>query len=115
MLSTALLLTLAGLPAAAEPPEYTRYELFELALCAGRVVTGEIRSVGSSTFELRVEERIVGEDVARRLEVACFENWTCAHRWAAYQPGQRVLLFLAPAQDGSHVARILGAGGEGEM
>jgi len=88
---SALLLTLPGSAASAVLPEYDRYEPFELALCAERVVTGEIQSVGASTFLLQVEERIVGEDIPDVLEVRRFENWTCASRWTAYQfvPGPR--------------------------
>lgn len=98
-----------------EPARYTRYELFELALCAERVLTGEIRSVDSSTFVLSVEQRVVGTLSPETLSVARFEDWACASRWTEYRVGQRVLLFLGASVPDSNVQLILGAGGEGEM
>jgi len=108
--------------------EYRRYELFEMVCGADLVVAGTIRSVDSAPwwpksrgpkqtrgFELEVSETISGAPVTGSLNVYCFENWTCASRWAPYRTGQRVLLFLSRPEEGEKKWRILGGGGEGEM
>lgn len=108
--------------------DYRRYELFEMVCRADLVVAGTIRSVDSAPwwpksrgskqtrgFELEVSETISGAPVTGSLNVYCFENWTCASRWAAYRTGQRVLLFLSRPEAGEKKWRILGGGGEGEM
>lgn len=94
---------------------YDRYQLFELVLCADVVVAGHIERVGASTFELRVAEAIVGDELPGRLRVQRFEDWTCASRWTEYRPGQRVLLFLEELGSAAANHQILGGGGEGEM
>src|SRR5688572_32935099 len=89
------LITLLVSTAGAPLPSYTRYKLFELAACAEVVVSGSIASVGSKTFELSVDDVIVGESVPATIHVERFVNWTCAGRWDTYRRGQQVLLFLA--------------------
>src|SRR5687767_876049 len=89
-------IVLASLASSAAPEpavEYTRYKLFQLAVLADVVVSGEIIDVGEKTFEVAVEERIAGEATAARLHVQRFRNWTCAHRWAEYERGQRLVFF----------------------
>jgi len=110
---TTALLGLLGLLMLHPAPEYDRYQLFELVLVADVVVAGEIESVGSATFQLRIENSIVGEGLPASASVQRFEDWTCASRWQEYAAGQRVLLFLEKGAAGPY--RILGAGGEGEM
>jgi hypothetical protein len=111
--------------------EYSRYELYQLVCRADLVVTGTIRSVdrekphwwqrlfGNSEetreFQLDVEETVAGTPVTGSLPVHCFKNWTCACRWAPYEKGQRVLLFLSRSETGDNGWFILGGGGEGEM
>ena len=98
--------------------KYMRYELFQLVCRADLVVAGTIRSVdhehwwqrlfgGSEKtrgFELEVEETIAGSPVTGSLTVHCFEDWTCASRWAPYEKGQRVLLCSAPDFVDTHVS-----------
>ncbi len=108
----ALLLS-ASVSAASSLLSYERYRVFELALHADIVVTGEIGAVQQETFDLRVEQRIVGGAEEPSIRVKQFDNWTCASRWTEYAAGQRVLLFLSNPKDG--VCSILGGGGEGEM
>ena len=53
-------------------PEYDRYKLFELVLCADVVVAGKIEEVGSTTFQLRVTRVIVGDHLTETLCVDRF-------------------------------------------
>ncbi|HTF90923.1 MAG TPA: integrin alpha [Planctomycetota bacterium] len=108
-----LLLASAALPASLL--SYTRYRLFELALSADVVVSGEIIDVDVDTFDLRVDQAIVQALPAPTVQVKRFKNWTCASRWTDYAAGQRVLLFLEKPQEAGKSYSILGAGDEGEM
>jgi hypothetical protein len=98
-----------------EPASYRRYRMFELAILADVVVSGEIIEVGPKTFDFAVEEWIVGGKASGKLCVQRFKNWTCHYRWTEYAPGQRLLLFLRRDAQTPRVLGILGAGDEGEM
>jgi len=100
----ALLLILGALHGA---PEYRRLRLHEVAVLADRVVVGRIEHLQDATYDLAVEQTLVGAPQAS-LRIVQFGNWTCAARYAPYAVGQRVLLFLRGD-------RALGAGDEGEM
>ncbi|HEX6881801.1 MAG TPA: VCBS repeat-containing protein [Planctomycetota bacterium] len=103
-MSIALLLTLGVLHGA---PEYRRLRLHEVAVLADRVVVGRIEHLQDTTYDLLVEQTLVGTPQAS-LRIVQFGDWTCAGRYAPYAVGQRVLLFLKEE-------RALGAGDEGEM
>jgi len=87
-------------------PEYVRFELHELVAGAQRIVCGSITAVQDRTFDLTVERDLAGQG-APTLHLQRFFDWTCAARWAHYEVGQRVVLFL----DGG---RAMGAGDEGD-
>lgn len=77
------------------------------------VVSGEITKLTAKTFVLAVDEVAIG-DVGSHVTIQRFENWTCAHRWAPYKVGQKVLVFASKHPD-TRSWRIRSAGGEGEM
>jgi hypothetical protein len=130
LLFVALLAPFAELPEAVARPslaEYRRLQLFELVCCADLVVAGKIVDVsapeaeGSEAaklppkFVFEVEQTIAGKVPGKTIEVRCFRDWTCAARWARYEKGQRVVLFLSLPRQGSTLHSILGAGDDGEM
>ena len=113
-----LLWALTSTTPAAAWVAYDRYKLFELAPCADFVVAGEITAVHADTFDLRVDQHIVGVLAKPVITVRRFVDWTCAGRWTDYCEGQRIVAFLhAPGKErGTRgVFAILGGGGEGEM
>lgn len=94
--------------------------LGELIGTADGVVVGTIASVSDCSFTLVVEQTLVGEIEETTIGVEKFRSPTTTPRWAEYEDGQRVLLFLArtelpPGQQGSPGWRILGRIGEGEI
>jgi len=95
--------------------EYQRLRLGELCLFADGIAAGTVRSVDAASFVLEPDWMVTDGDVPATLRVKCFEDWTCAHRWTEYEPGQRVLLFLAHDAGSDPSWSILGGGGEGEM
>ena len=118
--SLLVLATLAALeagpwPSTSCPVDDIRYELFELVARADLLVSGEIAELRKKTFDLAVEQTVLGGAVPDKLSVCRFEDWTCAGRWTSYAIGQRVLLFLAHGDSENDPYTILGAGGEGEM
>jgi len=99
-------LVLASVLLAPAAPDYVRLELHELVAGAQRIVCGSITAVQDKTFDLAVERDLAGQG-APTLHLERFFDWTCAARWAHYEVGQRVVLFL----DGG---RAMGAGDEGD-
>lgn len=88
------------------------------SLCGGAdlIIIGSITEVRAETFRVDVVQTITGSLDSAPLEVCKFVDWTCARRWAPYEIGQRVLLFLTRgAPDKPNAWQIMGAGGEGEM
>lgn len=106
----AVVLFVAAVPA---PPRYQRLKLSELVLTADTIAAGKITSVDGETFELAVDEVVVGDAVPRSLRVMRFRDWTCHARWTGYARGQHLLLFVRSDRDGK--LRSIGAGNEGEM
>jgi hypothetical protein len=100
---------LVATPASAKysaPPIHDVFGISEL------VVVGEISGLQRDSFDLEVEEVVVG-DAGDTVRIRRFQDWTCAHRWAPYKKGQRVLVFASRDKEGAW--RIRSAGGEGEM
>jgi hypothetical protein len=108
----ALLLALLPISAIRAPVKYTPYEFHELIGQAKVIAAGTIAALDDERFSLRVEHWVWGAPEVAELRVRRFKDWTCASRWAKYEVGQRVVVFLAKQEDGW---RILSGGGEGEM
>ena len=111
MLTLAAALAPLVLPAAGV--EYERHRLFELAGRSEHVVVGQVGEVRGTTYDLHVDEWLVGGGPSV-LSVARFRDWTCAARWAPYETGQRVLLFLVPSGELGGWGAV-GAGNEGDV
>jgi len=90
-----------------EPPTFS-----EMAFGARVVVVGRIETLRDADYDLRVEERLAGEESATTLRVRRFENWACAERVRPYAVGQRIVAFLERGDDGW---RAMGGGCEGEV
>ncbi len=73
--------------------DYDVYQLYEMILGADKIVSGEIVQTDSLTFTLRVDKDFTGNE--KVIKIHKHENWPCAWRWAQYEVGQRLLLFLA--------------------
>ena len=104
MVSSCLLVALLTSPPGTE---YNRFEIHELFAMADCIVLGSIEALAEKTFDLKVEEWLVGEPSGPTLRLARFVDWTCAARWGEYRVGQHVLLFV-------HGGRAMGAGDEGD-
>jgi hypothetical protein len=102
---------LVGAPAKAY---YSPMLTTEMIGRADLIVLGTVAEVDAAGFAFRVERMLHGED-SGPLRVRSFQNWTCASRWAPYQVGQRLILFLTAGTASDARWAILGAGDEGEM
>lgn len=90
--------------------DYVSTELYVMILKAEKIVYGEVVSIDSATFDLRIEKSFTGESGI--LRVSKFADWPCARRWTTYQLGQRLFLFLTH-YDGRLIA--MSGGNEGEL
>lgn len=97
--------------------------LGELVLTADAIVIGEITAVDEDAFTLRIERRLdqegadPGAPTGTRIEK--FPAAETSPRWAPYEAGQALLLFLeaipCAQRRGDAAWRILGRIGEGEI
>lgn len=106
---TVLLSTLFVLPAYCWG-EYDPAYFGDLALSADLIATGEIVELRDETYVFKIDDVLVGK---RRdtIEVARFRNWPCAWRWAKYEVGERLLIFV---QERDGKLDTIGAACEGE-
>ncbi len=102
-----LALCLPGASAA----RYIPPPLYDLVGYSDLIVVGSIARVEVSTFFLEVEEVLRGAEPAAVIEIEKFRDWTCAHRWEPYAPGQRVVAFLV-REEGPYTLRSAGAEAE---
>ena len=95
--------------------DYRPFPLFELIATAELIVVGTIAEVNDDTFRLKTTKVIRGT-AADEIEIKRFIDWNGNDRWADYQRGQELLLFLFRESQSLEAAwLILGAGGQGEM
>lgn len=120
--TTALLALTLLLLAPAADAKYRPMGLPEVLARAELIVQAKILSVGKTTVTVEIEQALhgklpaPGEDGQRpRLRVQKFRDWTCASRWTAYRPGQRLVWCLTTVANSKTVYRPLGAGDEGEL
>lgn len=111
MLVAAVLGTISAGPAVAK---YSSLGVSERTAKADAIVLGAISSVEARDFIFRVERVLKGSPTLKSLRIHRFQNWTCAIRWAPYEKGQRLILFIRRAPDVARTWRVLGAGDEGE-
>lgn len=90
--------------------DFIPMQLFDLVATADIIATGEIVEVRKETFVLKVNEVFAGKP-GEKIEIVKFADWPCAWRWAPYEVGQEVLVFVE-SRDGK--LRFMGAGGECE-
>jgi hypothetical protein len=116
LLSRMVLLLLTLLPVRQAEADYAPLLTTEMIGLADLIVLGTIQRVDVDVFVLRVERQLYGPKAEPGpLVVRRFRNWTCASRWAPYEVGQRLILFLGSGSGTDQRWRILGAGDEGEM
>lgn len=85
-------------------------QLVDLVATADFIATGEIAEVRKETFILKVNDVFAGKP-GEKVEIVKFQDWPCAWRWAPYEVGQEVLVFVK-REEGK--LQLLGAGGESE-
>ena len=109
-MKTIILTTLFFLISSETSSEYRPYELYEMILKADKIVFGEIESMDTTSFRLKIEKNLTGEDT--ELTIQKFEDWACANRWADYKVGQKLFLFLRVY---NNELLAMGGGNEGEL
>ncbi|MEO9474713.1 MAG: hypothetical protein ABJG41_04250 [Cyclobacteriaceae bacterium] len=82
-------LLLIGLTSRAD---YRPLELYEMIIKAEKIVYGTIVELDSNYFTLKIEGSLTSD--SGTLKIARFLDWPCASRWADYEVGQRLFLFL---------------------
>jgi hypothetical protein len=89
---------------------YIPLPLYSMVLKAEKIVSGEIISLDSMTFTIKIENSLTGEK--GMLTIEKFNDWTCAQRWTEYRIGQKMFLFLI-----THEGRLvtMSGGNEGEL
>ncbi|MBJ6109339.1 hypothetical protein JAO73_09965 [Hymenobacter sp. BT523] len=96
---------------------YADYEptlLAELVDKADLIMYGELTTLHSTTVLAKPLRVLKGNFAIGSITIEKFKNWTCASRYAVYQPGQRAVFFLKSS--GAHNRfLVLGAANEGEM
>jgi hypothetical protein len=90
--------------------DYNPLELYRMILTAEEILYGEIISQDSTTFTLKVDSSLTGQE--NEITIEKFEDWACAHRWTNYQVGQKLFLFLTRFK-GKLV--VMSGGNEGEI
>ncbi len=90
--------------------DYRMLSLHEMILEADKIVYGAITEVDSLSFTLNIEGNFTGSE--KVLKIQKHQNWTCAWRWASYEVGQRLLLFLTERDGKLHQ---MGPGNESEL
>ncbi len=93
--------------------DYYRIYLPKLIEHSELIAHVKITDETSDYFEAEIICEIKGTPDSPRITVKKFNNWACAHRWAAYKTGQEELVFLRKDKNGEW--EIYGAGDEGEM
>jgi hypothetical protein len=95
--------------------DYDPLNFVQMLGIADTIVAGEITKLNPTSFELRVDDLLVGRGaVGDTIVVRRFQNWMCAKREPAYATGQRVLLLLEKTADPALPFSIPSGGGEGE-
>ncbi|MDQ3191603.1 MAG: hypothetical protein M3Q58_08420 [Bacteroidota bacterium] len=92
--------------------DYTPLKLYQMIITAEKIVYGEITSLDTKTFTLRIENSLTGEKGS--LTIYRFKDWACASRWTEYKIGQKVLLFLYLNKNNGQLM-TMSAGNEGEL
>ena len=110
-----LLIACTAVLAASARAEYIRLLLFELATQADVIASGQIVRVDADSYDLSLEDVVLGDALPRTLRIRKFEDWTCHQRWTSYAEGQRLLVFLERNPDAADSFLVMGAGDEGEL
>jgi len=80
--------------------DYVRTSFADLAGTSAAIVVGTIAEVDEDTFLLSVEDVLAGPTKkGEKLKVRRFQDWVCAWRWADYEVGQKLLVFLNRAKE----------------
>lgn len=95
--------------------DYAHMTLFQMLARAEIVVSGEVRNVTDTTYDLVISEAFHGADAKVTLTVERVDTRRLGDRWADYEDGQQVILFARRAPVGDTTVLPLGAAGEGEL
>jgi hypothetical protein len=94
--------------------DYEPTPLPELVIKSDLIIEGEIVSLDSLTFTLKVSDCIKGDSTTTLIQVQKFEDWTCANRITKYEKGQKEIVFLIQNRK-TQKLRLMGAADEGEL
>jgi hypothetical protein len=72
--------------------DYSPKTIYEMIIKADEIVYGEIVSLDSSNYTLRIDGNLTGD--FEFIKIKRFTDWSCASRWTDYKVGQKLLLFL---------------------
>ncbi len=93
---------------------YVPTNFADLAGTSDAIVVGDISKIDENTYSLTVEDVLAGPAMkGQSLRVRRFRDWVCAWRWADYEVGQKLLVFLT-RDDEEQVWSSRGAACEGE-
>ncbi|RKD87769.1 hypothetical protein [Mangrovibacterium diazotrophicum] len=94
--------------------DYDPTPLPQLIVKSDLILEGEIVSLDSLTFTLKITAWIKGDSISREIKIQKFEDWTCANRITKYQIGQKEIVFLVQNRKTNEWI-TMGAGNEGEL
>ena len=72
--------------------DYEAIQLWEMALSADKIVYGEITELRENDYTLKIIASPTND--VGTIKIIRFKSWICATRWAKYERGQRIIVFL---------------------
>ncbi|MCI5055214.1 MAG: hypothetical protein MRY83_03845, partial [Flavobacteriales bacterium] len=86
--------------------KYAAYSIEHMVLTCDTFLIGQIVTHDAETFTIALD------DSSGHVRIQKFKNWTCAHRYAEYEIGQKALFFLEKRDRKFYV---MSGGNEGEL
>ncbi len=90
--------------------DYAPQRLWLMALSADKIVFGEITDLRENDYTLKISASATND--IGTIKINRFKDWPCATRWAKYEKGQMVIVFLEKRENAYH---IMSGDGEGEI
>ena len=94
--------------------DYNPTPLPQLIVKSELILEGEIVSLDSLTFTLKISTWIKGDSTLKSIKIQKFKDWECANRISQYRKGQKEIVFISQNKK-TQKWITLGAGNEGEF